>query len=380
MRNLLYGAAALALATAFSPETIRSALAASASALFEATPFLFASVLLARLLRRRARIVEYLGCGCCAGPSARSLPAGAATWLVFGPFVAIARYLAALLAAHVLARSGSGIDSEHRERPHALGELAGVLPAAAIAGAAMQAAALFDPGRLPPVFGALLGGALGLVAAPCALGSVAVAGALRVHAPVAAAAFLCVAGIVDLRAFRRASHAIGGDDALGYALLAVALAIVAWRRGDALVHPALTAPLACCACASAVCAAAYRRRRCGVARFAPLVMLAGALVGAPAPQYHATETTLSDLFAGERLTFTGALVRDRNASAIVRYAITCCRADASPIAVRLDATPPYPAGTWLRADGTIESLGGDLRLVPRAIERVPAPADPFVYL
>lgn len=108
-------------------------------------------------------------------------------------------------------------------------------------------------------------------------------------------------------------------------------------------------------------------------------MLLGSLVGAPPPEYHATETTLTNLFAGEHVTFTGALSRDANASAIVRYAITCCRADAAPVVLRLDRSVPYPAGTWLRVDGTIESAGDNLCLVPQRVARIAAPADPFIY-
>ena len=292
----------------FSFETLRSALAAAASALFEATPFLFAGVLLSRVLRRRVRIIEHLGCGCGPGPSARSLPATAAAWLVFGPVIAIARYVAAMLVAAMLRRR-----AEHPplgdETPHLLDELAAVLPAAVLAGAVMQVCAGFDPARLTTAGNALLGAALGFTAAPCGLGAVALAGALRVRAPIAALAFLCVAGIVDVRALRRVSHSGCGHDALAYALLAIALGIVAWRRGDALVHPAFAAALACCACAALVCAAAYRRCRGAAARTAPALMLLGALAGAPPPQYHATETTLTDLFPGERVTFTGALAR-----------------------------------------------------------------------
>lgn len=363
----------------FSPDTIRSALAAAASAFFEATPFLFAGVLLSRLLRRRVRIIEHLGCGCGPGPSARSLPATAAAWLVFGPVIAVARYAAALLVAAMLRRRAEQPPLGDDEGSHLLGELAAVLPAAVLAGAVMQLCADFDPARLTTAGNALLGAALGFTAAPCGLGAVALAGALRVRAPIAALAFLCVAGIVDVRALRRASHSECGHDALAYALLAIALGIVAWRRGDALVHPAFAAALACCACAALVCASAYRRCRCAAARTAPALMLLGALIGAPPPQYHATETTLTDLFPGERVTFTGALARDASASAVVRYAITCCRADAAPVAVRLDRTPPYPAGTWLRVDGRIEGVRGNLRLVTDAVERVAAPIDPFIY-
>lgn len=379
MRTLLYGAAALAVAVTFSPDLLRSALAASASALFEATPFLLATVLLSRLLPRRSHVFEYLGCGCANGPAARSLPAAAATWMLFGPLIAIARYLAALLVAHMLFRRTSRTETAHVERTHLLGELGSVLPAAALAGAALQAAVAFDPARLPAAANALLGAAVAFVAAPCGLGSIAVAGALRVRAPFAAASFLCVAGIIDLRTLTSKPRGATGHDAFGYALLAAALGIVAWRRGDELVHPAFTAAIACCAFAATVCAAIYRHCRCTAGRAAPILMLAGALLGAPAPQYRATETTLTDLFAGEHLSFTGTLARDTTASAIVRYAITCCRADAAPVAVRLDRTPPLPAGTWLRIDGTIENVRGDLRLATQHVERIPPPADPFIY-
>lgn len=264
--------------------------------------------------------------------------------------------------------------------PNLLGELSRLLPPALLAGGAVHAGALVDPSRLPPYVTTLFGLVLGFVAAPCGLGAVALAAALRVRAPIAAAAFFCVAGIVDFRALRRASHSPANDDALAYAMLAAALGVVAWRHGDALVHPAFSAALACCACAATWYCLHRRQRRCTAARGAPALMLAGALLGAPPPQYHATETTMADLFAGEHLTFRGTLVRGARSSAIVRYAITCCRADASPIALRLGRTPRYPAGTWLRVDGTVALHSGALLLAPTRFERIPAPRDPFVYL
>lgn len=357
---------------------MRSALATTASGLFEATPFLLAGLLLARLLRGRAELVEHLGCGCGRGPSARSLPSAAATWLVFGPIVALVRYAAALLAARLLYRD---LRREHGEDENAqlLGELASVFPAALVAAVATQGFASFDPARISPIEGALLGAALGFTAAPCGLGTVAIAGALRIRAPIAAAAFLCIAGIVDLRALRRTRPRSLGHDAFAYAVLATALAIVAARNGGALVHPRFAPALAFCSCAALIFALVYRRRRSAGARAAPVLMLVGALLGAPPPQYHATETTLSDLFPGEHLTFTGALERQRGASAVVRYAITCCRADAAPVAVRLDRALPYAAGTWLRVDGRVEKVEDEFGLVPASIERVSAPADPFIY-
>jgi hypothetical protein len=379
VRTFLYGVATLALLTLSAGEGARAALAGCASALFEATPFLLAGIAATQFLRRYNPIVEYLGCGCGTGPSARSLPAAAAVWYVFGAPVAIARLLAAILAARLLHRNAAGEPCAGAESLHPLGALAAVVPAAALAACAMQLFAAVDPSHFAPIANALLGAALGFAAAPCGLGAVALAGALRVHDPVAAAAFLCIAGIVDARALFARSHRDAGQDAFGYALLAIALAVVAARRGDALVHPALSVPLAICAGAALGYAFVHRRERCASARFAPAVMLAGALLGSAPPQYRATETTLTDLFTGERLSFTGALVRDGKASAVVRYAITCCRADAAPVAVRLDRTPPLPSGTWLRVDGSVENVDGELRLVAAHIERITPPSDPFIY-
>lgn len=376
MRNILYGTAAFALAALVSPESLRGALAASASALFEATPFVAAGALLSFLLRRRCTLFDYLGCGCGDGPAARSLPAAAATWLLFGARVAITRYLAALLAARLLRCRFAPAPGAHGIA-NPLRELDAVLPAALIAGVVMQFA--FAAARLPHAGGILLGTALGFFAAPCGLGTVALAGALRVHAPAAAAAFLCIAGIVDFHALVPLRRAELGDDAFAYALLALGLGIVGWRGGDALVHPAFALPLTCCAVVALACAFARRHARCAPVRIAPALMLAGSLLGAPPPQYRATETTLTDLFAGERLEFTGALTRDGTAGAIVRYAITCCRADATPVAVRLARVPPYPNGSWLRVVGRIAGSAGQLRLVAERVERVSAPTDPFLY-
>jgi hypothetical protein len=368
----------LSIAMLSSPDTIRSALATAAAALLEATPFLFAGIAVARLLGGR-NVIAHLGCGCTSGPSACSLPATAATWLLFGPLVAVARYCAAVLVANLLRRTASPACDE-REPLQVLGELGALLPSAALAGGATQLLARFDPSHYTPIQHAAIGAALAFICAPCGLGAIALAGALRIHAPAAAAAFLCVAGIADLRALRlQRSQRRPDHDALAYAMLGVAAGVVAWRHGDALVHPAFVFVLGVCSAAAFFFAFMHRRRQSPAARIAPGVMLVGALIGAPPPLYHATETTLSDLFAGERLSFTGTLACDRSVCAVVRYAITCCRADAAPVVMRLDRMPPYPPGAWLRADGRIDSVGGELWLVAQRIERVAPPSDPFIY-
>ncbi len=374
MRTALYGAAALALATLVTPQTLREALATAASALFEATPFAAAGLVLTQLLRSR-RAIAYLGCGCTAGPSALSLPAAAATWLLFGAWVAAARFAAALLVERLLRRRRAS----EPEPAMLLAGLAAMLPAALLAGAAAVLFGRLDPSRLAPPAALLAGAALGF-AAPCGLGAVAFAGVLRAGAPLAAAAYLSIAGIVDLRALRTACvHGRSQHDACAYALLAAALGVVAWRRGDALVNPAFAPFLGCCAVAALGWAATHRSARSASLRPAPCLMLAGAIAGAPPPQYYATETTLENLFAGEHLTFTGTLTRENGRAALVRYAILCCRADAAPVVVRLERTLPFSQGTWLRAEGAIRRDGATFALAVRNVERIAPPADPFVY-
>ena len=377
MRTALYAAGTLAVAAVLSPDSLRSALAAAASSLFETAPFLFAGLVVARLLGRQRSIVDFLGCGCGPGPSARSLPAGVATWLLFGPLVAVARFAAALLCARLLY-------ARHACRPHAhalqpLADLAALLPSSLLAGAAFACLPAVDPAALGALGEVALGVALGFCAAPCGLGAVAVAAALKSRAPLTAAAFLCVAGIADLRALHPAQRRREEHDGLAYALLALALALVSSRHGDSLIRPSIAPAAGVCAAVALVYAAIYRRHQSWRSRTAPVLMLIGVLVGAPPPSFRATETTLADLFAGEHLSFTGRLTRESSRAALVRYAITCCRADAAPIAVRIDPAPSDADGAWLRVDGTVEGVDGNLRLVPHGVARIPPPADPFIY-
>ncbi len=277
-------------------------------------------------------------------------------------------------------RLGARCDANEDRSGELLGELHALLIPALLAGLAVTFAARVDPAQLLPAGQIAAGMVLAFVAAPCALGAVALAGALHVRAPLAATAFLCVAGIADLRALRRQrSHDAPRHDTLAYLLLSIALGLVAWRHGDGLVHPAIALALGGCAIAALHCAFVYRQDSNAGARIAPAIMLLGALVTAPAPEYRATETTLAQLFPGERISFTGVLARRDDHAAIVRYAITCCRADAAPVALRLERVPPYPAGAWLHTDGRIERSKNELVLAAQRIERIAPPADPFIY-
>jgi hypothetical protein len=168
-------------------------------------------------------------------------------------------------------------------------------------------------------------------------------------------------------------------DVFAYVSLTIALCIVAMRRGDQLVHPSLALALGACGIATAYLLVRYRSRVDSATRLAPVLMLAGALVTAPPPTYRATETTLSDLFPGERLTFTGLLTPSGRSATLVRYAITCCRADATPIVIRLARRPAVASNAWLRADGTVRNDIDGFYLAASRIETIAPPADPFVY-
>jgi hypothetical protein len=182
--------------------------------------------------------------------------------------------------------------------------------------------------------------------------------------------------LIDARVFVRATRSTG-HDALGYGMLATALFAVGIHRGNGLVHPVIGIALLPCAAGCAAFAFRYRRQALRAARVAPALMLAGSFAGAPAPQYRASETTMSGLFAGERLTFTGVL---SHGDVVARYAITCCRADAAPVAVRLSRRLSFGDGSWLRVDGAIVTAAdGALRLEPASVRRIDPPADPFVY-
>ena len=214
--------------------------AASASALFEATPFLFAGVLLARLLRRSRTLVEYLGCGCGRGPSARSLPAAAATWLVFGPFVAVARYAGGICSSRGLDRADAHcMKSRRRRLANLLRRTVPVLPAALVAGACDASSASASILRVSR-----------RLAARCSAPHSDLPRRPADSAPSRSPA-RCAFALLWLRRRFSASPessicapcgatpaAADSHDAFAYALLAPRSRIVAWRHGDALVHPA----------------------------------------------------------------------------------------------------------------------------------------------
>jgi hypothetical protein len=232
---------------------------------------------------------------------------------------------------------------------------------------------------MPPAASFALGAALGILASPCALGGVAFAASLRAVAPAAALGTLCTAGIVDVYALRsRHVHRCSGDP-WAYAALSAAGMLVAARGGASLVHPRIAPALALASIYCAMCAWRTRRESMPAMRAIAAVVLAAVIVGAPAPVYRATETTISGAFAGELVDFTGVATYDRGHSALVRYAITCCRADAAPVVLAIDRSTAHVQGRWLHASGVFEQSVTGLRLRVRSLSVVAAPSDPFVY-
>jgi hypothetical protein len=369
----LYVVIAVGIVATVPVDVLRGALAAATSTLLEALPFVIAAALAGRFVPAPA--VAFAGCGCSPGPSARSIPAAFAVGLAFGPMIALGRFTAACVIARIIGASQRR--ERHRCSPpgtNALTELHALLPCAVAAGA-LQCFDWFEPARVTPCVQFAAGAFAGAIGAPCGIGAAALAASLHVRAPFAAAGMLCTAGIVDLRAFAHRSESMG-HDAVAYATLAIASFASGAHRGAGFIHPLLGVLLLPCGTLTAAAAVRFRNAVNGAVRVAPAIMLAGVFAGSAPPQYRATETTMAGLFAGERLTFTGMI---EHRVVIERYAITCCRADAMPVAVRCTRRLPFATATWVRADGTVVERNGAFLLDVASARRIAAPADPFVY-
>ena len=254
-----------------------------------------------------------------------------------------------------------------------------LLPIAA-AGACFS---LFTPAifglRPAPHLAFAMGALTAFLLAPCGIGAAAFAAALRSVMPAAAAGFLCVAGIFDVRAWRHSRSALAQQhDAFAYVLAALTSGLVAAHGGAGMVHPRIAQALWPCAGALTALAYLHRAKRSRRLRIAPAIMFAGSMISVPPPQYHVTQTTIADAFAGERIDFTGVVTRTRGVTTLVRFAITCCRADAAPIVVRLQNAPRALAG-WVHASGVLVESGNGFALRAQTVQRIEPPADPFVY-
>jgi len=362
-----------ALATVPSGE-LQAVFAAAASTLFESTPFILAGVFAARLAPRHGFTLAALaGCGCTSGPGARSFVVAAVTALIFGPTIAVLRLLAAWGVARWLRCA-----TQTCQPTSPLSDLWSMLPYVFGAGVAAGALPFWLAAHLHPMPAYVAGGLLALFS-PCTLGTVALAGTLRTLSTPATIGILSVAGICDLRAFKKHAHPRPEHDALAYLLGAAACAILAAHRGGTLLNPRFTTALWSCAVALGALAYLHRQARSPRMRWAPLVMAAGTLCAGALPTYGITETTLADAAPGETLHFRGVLAREGKQDALVRYAITCCRADAQPVAVRLKRPLRERSGQWLDARGTLVRDQRGIAFDVRMYKRMGAPTDPFIY-
>ncbi|MBV8727019.1 MAG: hypothetical protein JO233_04475, partial [Candidatus Eremiobacteraeota bacterium] len=328
--NAFFIVCAIAALATVPTAQLQAVIAAAASTLFESIPFILAAAFARRLVPRFGDMLSALtSCGCAHGPGARSLAVAALTTLTFGPLVAIARFTAAFISARALRGRICNADNS------VLGEATQLLPCALAAGIV----GIIFGSALHPHVGAPAGVVIGLAMgffAPCTLGAVALAATLRHFSMPAAIAMLAVSGVCDLRSFRRPSPRRQKHDAFAYVVGAVACGSLALAHGGTLVNPRFTTALWLSSAAFCFLTWRFRCERNTAARWAPLTMVAGMLLSHTAPSYIVSETTLSGAAAGDTIDFHGVLARRGAQASLVRYAITCCRADAQPVVVRLE--------------------------------------------
>jgi hypothetical protein len=379
-------ASTLALAVAgacLAPETLHAALASAGGLVLEAAPLAIAAASLGAgmraLGRRGARalpgaVADWLaalaGCGCGGLPGALSLPAAGLTWYAFGPLLAIGRFGAAAVL-------GRFRHSHHEGQPGGPLDQLGALVPYAIAGS-IGAEWLR---RLEPQFagwpaaGIVAGAVVGALS-PCTLGTIALAASVRRGAPWVAAGILLTAGLATVRgAPPRAPFR--ADPSAGYALLAAAGAALAAWGGAGLVHPRLVWPVV--AAGMLGLALSVRSRLRGASLLGPVVAWVALLLGSPVPQSGLDETLIAGAFPGQAVHFTGKAECRADACLLVRFAITCCRADASPVAVRLAGSPPLRSGAWATVDGVLEPGPHGLIVRVERLSVVAAPRDAFIY-
>ena len=292
--------------------------------------------------------------------------------LTFGAPIAFARFVVAFISARTFSRRPGDADTS------VLSEITAVLPCAI--GSGVLAAAFENTTH--PQLGAFAGVILGLTLgffAPCTLGAIALAATTRHFSMTATIAILAVSGICDLRTFLPAHPTHQRHDTFAYAVGAAACASLAYADGGTLLNPRFTIALWLSSAALAALAWHHRAKRNATLRWAPMLMTAGVLLSHASPAYNVTETTLNDAAAGDALTFRGVLARHGPEDALVRYAITCCRADAQPIVVRLEHAIGERTGQWLEARGTLVEKPAGLALRIRTYRKLDAPADPFLY-
>jgi uncharacterized membrane protein YcgQ (UPF0703/DUF1980 family) len=111
----------------------------------------------------------------------------------------------------------------------------------------------------------------------------------------------------------------------------------------------------------------------------PTLMLAALVSGSPIPGPGVAAGAPDDLYPGETIAFTGTTTSVRGRTALVRYAITCCRADASALVLRTNLRLRVAPNTWIALRGTIARDESGLLVRANEWARVAPPADPYLY-
>lgn len=325
--------------------------------------------------------IALAGCGCGRLPGALSLPAAALAWYAFGPAVALGRFavgaLVAIAALHLrLALGSPRLSFRGADRVSPLEQLAELVPY--VIGASCLTPLLAAVGPVvahAPVLALVVGAVFGLLGR-CSLGAVAVAAALRAPFPWLAAGILTTAGLAPIAP--AAAHAGPGptlNSRLGFALLAFASVSVATGMAPGILHPRLAAA----AVAAVVAGFALGGPMARTGLFAPIVACAAVLLGSPAPHYGLDSTTYGSAFAGAPVVFTGTIERHVGSALLVRFAITCCRADAAPLALRLESDPGLPTGSWAEVRGVFRESARGLFVHESSLRPVARPADAYLY-
>ncbi|HWC32405.1 MAG TPA: TIGR03943 family protein [Actinomycetota bacterium] len=88
--------------------------------------------------------------------------------------------------------------------------------------------------------------------------------------------------------------------------------------------------------------------------------------------------------AGEQVSFVGFVTERPGLPAdefyLTRFIVSCCVADALSVQVRVVEAPPgrFQQDQWVRVDGAIYPVAGEVIVAATNVEPVPEPADPYL--
>ena len=88
--------------------------------------------------------------------------------------------------------------------------------------------------------------------------------------------------------------------------------------------------------------------------------------------------------AGAEVSFVGFVARDQGMPAdeflLTRFLVSCCAADALSVQVRVVGAPPGQLSTddWVRVDGNMYPLGGEVIVDASGVEKVSRPKHPYL--